>query len=183
MNTEARFHTIEANSINDFADIIFIKNTKDIPIQIECPDFENTKDLYMFCVELTFKGIQVLYGSDSSNNVDITALTETEIEFVRKKLLNAGIETNLTFNQIDPSDNLYKDDDLVHITNMMPTPLKLNPDTDKYEPVPSTPETDKIMAQVPLENYILIITKRYRVYKIRFNLKVLNASDYKTTYF
>lgn len=167
----ANFREFKVNSIDDLLDIIFIKNTDNAPVQIECADFQSIKDLYFFCVELTLKGLQKMYGNSENNNqVDIATLSMQQIKVVQKKLNNAGIEVMLEGKEMTTKDMLYKDDDLTHVVNMLPTPLRLNPKTQKYESAEVTPESQEALAKVPLEEYLLVITKRTMAYHVRFKL-------------
>jgi hypothetical protein len=169
------YRQFQVETIEDLVDIIFVKNTSNTPGQVECSNFESIKDMYMFCVELTLKGLQKLYGNTENNNaVDIATLTMDQIKVAITKLDNVGINITLEGKEMTTSDMLYKDDNLTHIVNMLPTPLIMNPETRQYEQAPMTPEAKKAILDVPLEKYLLVITKGTMAYHVRF--KLINKS-------
>lgn len=86
-------HEVEA-SLAELVRYIFIENKTDAKVYMNIPYGEHgirdNHDLFVFCLDLLCKGLVLLYG-DEQNKVPIDSLSQEQLAFVTRKLLNAGI--------------------------------------------------------------------------------------------
>lgn len=101
-------------NMNVLPSVIFIHNKEDAPVELTfAHGVESAHDLFMLCIDLFIKGIVIARSmtrqreslqnkprlqNDYSNNndngcvrIDIDSITSNELEFVIRKLANAGI--------------------------------------------------------------------------------------------
>lgn len=86
-------------SVNHLVSFLFIQNVDNKPITINADGLENTRDLFYFCLDLLFKGLILLYGTD--NKVCVDKLTLEQFNVVKSKLKCANIDCHLDINPID----------------------------------------------------------------------------------
>ena len=53
------------DGMSDLVKFVFSDNYDNNKMIIQSTDFNNTRDLYFFCIELTIKGIAKLFGNDN----------------------------------------------------------------------------------------------------------------------
>jgi hypothetical protein len=88
---------IEA-SVQELVEVIFLKNRDDSKIYMNLPYGEsgirNTHDLFIFLIDLLSKGLVLLYG-DENKSVTLDCLNFENLNYVKRKLLNAGIQLDI----------------------------------------------------------------------------------------
>jgi hypothetical protein len=88
------YKEVEINDLSKLA--TFIIENEHNKIAIESPEFNNNKDLFFFCIELTIEIIKILY-----NTTDINDLSLDNIERVKNILITACIQFNLNIIELD----------------------------------------------------------------------------------
>jgi len=90
-------------SLQGFVKFIFIENTSDAKVYMNLPQgdqgIRDNHDLFVFCTDLLCKGLVLLYGNEE-NRVPIDSLTSEQLQYVKTKLLNAGIDLKVDIKQI-----------------------------------------------------------------------------------
>jgi hypothetical protein len=100
----------EFSDIEDLAKLVFLniyieENTNN-KIIINIPDMQNTIDYFCFCVELTLKGLSLLYGDPENNNkISLKNITIEQIQKVITRLKYCNIEMSLDI--IIEDDEIY----------------------------------------------------------------------------
>ena len=79
---------------DQLANFIFLENKTDKYINIEIDGIRDSRDMFMFCLELLYKGISMMYDTQQTG-IDIDGLTEDQFKAIKQKLLLAGIDVNL----------------------------------------------------------------------------------------
>lgn len=128
-------------NISEFAEFIFLKNKDRQNIQFDVDGLDTSKDLFLFFIDLTTKGLILLYGNE--NSVDLNDLTIDKFNNIKQLLNLVGIGINLNIEN--------------NINNI---PNKLN-----SEDIENYIENDK------LNNYIFKIYANNYIYNITFNIK------------
>ena len=78
-------------SLDDLPRLVFVDNSRDMKLALTMDNVENSRDLFQFLVNLLTRGIVLLYGR-GSQSVSLDTLGAVEIETLKRKLSNAGIE-------------------------------------------------------------------------------------------
>jgi len=137
---------VHINEITELVKFVFSDNRHNNRMVIESSDFQDTRDLYFFCIELTMKGMAYLYG-DENQKVDIEQLSAEQLDNIKNKLSNAAIEL---------------------IVDIKPVITNINTETHTeiiYDiPTKNTEEAYK------LEEYSLKLIKKENLYDIRFKI-------------
>ena len=81
-------------TIEDLAEMIFVKNVSNVPIEISMGGIENNKDMFYFCLDLFCKGLIILFSKDGKS-VSIEELTFEDFRVVQSKMSCAGIRVTL----------------------------------------------------------------------------------------
>lgn len=74
------------------AEFIFKNNTSKKLINIEVDGIKDTKDMFMFCVELLYHGIGIMCGGPPINLDD---MSHADFAKIKEHLVLAGIEVNV----------------------------------------------------------------------------------------
>jgi hypothetical protein len=83
-------------SINEMIDFLFVKNEKDIPVNLCLHQLSEPYDLFLFFVDILCKGLLLLYSENGQGlRVQLDTVDETQFKFVKKKLANAGIDVSV----------------------------------------------------------------------------------------
>lgn len=95
-------------SVKELVQYIFQDNRNDSKIYMNLPFGEtgirDTHDLFTFFVDLLCKGLVLLFG-DEQNKVALEKLNYHQISLVKHKLMNAGIELDITMSEVLPMDH------------------------------------------------------------------------------
>lgn len=89
----ARFH----GTVDSIAPLLFLRNPNDLPVTINMPALENSKDTFYFLTDVLMKGIYYIVTNDYSN-CQVVNLSEVNIQtfFVAiRKLKNINVQTNV----------------------------------------------------------------------------------------
>ena len=140
-----RVQEVEIDNITTLANFM-IENGEN-RIIVESKDFENTQDLFFFCVEITMKILSIKFG-DENNKVNIDNLSMDAIKEVEEILLNAAIEFIIDISDIDFPSNT------THIEYVLPK----NEHNTNYK----------------LEDYSMIIKKNNKKYEMNFKIIIMN---------
>lgn len=135
------------DGMSDLVKFVFSDNYDNNKMIIQSTDFNNTRDLYFFCIELTIKGIAKLFGNDNET-VDISLLSIDDINIIKQKLSNAAIE--LILDIIPLEEGFYND----------------NENSDIIYDIPH----NDLENNYKLEDYSLIIRKKEFFYSIKFKI-------------
>lgn len=77
---------------SQLAEFIFKKNTSKKLINIEVDGIKDTKDMFMFCVELLYHGISIMCGGPPIN---LDEMSHADFAQIKEHLLLAGIEVHV----------------------------------------------------------------------------------------
>jgi len=78
---------VHIDEITELVKFVFSDNRHNNRMVIESSDFQDTRDLYFFCIELTMKGMAYLYG-DENQKVDIEQLSAEQLDNIKKNSAN-----------------------------------------------------------------------------------------------
>ena len=140
-----RVQEVEIDNITTLANFM-IENGEN-RIIVESKDFENTQDLFFFCVEITMKILSIKFG-DENNKVNIDNLSMDAIKEVEEILLNAAIEFIIDISDIDFPSNT------THIEYVLPK--------------------NEYNTNYKLEDYSMIIKKNNKKYEMNFKIIIMN---------
>jgi hypothetical protein len=129
-------------NIDEFAEFIFLKNKDNVKVQFDVDGLDTPKDLFLFFIDLTTKGMIYLYGKNDFS-VDLISITEEHFENIKKCLELVGIYVYL-----DIEDNIY------NISSGL-----------NSQEISNYPDNDN------LSNYIFKIYSGDYLYKIKFDVK------------
>tara|TARA_E500000178_G_C16796282_1_gene650349 strand:- start:40 stop:480 length:441 start_codon:yes stop_codon:yes gene_type:complete len=139
---------VHIDEITELVKFVFSDNRHNNRMVIESSDFQDTRDLYFFCIELTMKGMSYLYG-DENQKVDIEQLSAEQLDNIKNKLSNAAIELIVDIKPV--------------ITNI---------DTETHTEIIYDIPPKNTEEESKLEEYSLKLIKRQNLYDIRF--KIMN---------
>jgi hypothetical protein len=94
-------------NVNDLAEYLFIKNTEDKQVTLNVSEngVSCTRELFFFCLDIMFKGLILLYGSD--NKVDVSEITLEKFNYLKRKMQCANICCNCDITYVDtPLENM-----------------------------------------------------------------------------
>ena len=137
---------VHIDEITELVKFVFSDNRHNNRMVIESSDFQDTRDLYFFCIELTMKGMSYLYG-DENQKVDIEQLSAEQLDNIKNKLSNAAIELIVDIKPV--------------ITNI---------DTETHTEIIYDIPPKNTEEESKLEEYSLKLIKRQNLYDIRFKI-------------
>ena len=137
---------VHIDEIKELVKFVFSDNRHNNRMVIESSDFQDTRDLYFFCIELTMKGMAYLYG-DENQKVDIEQLSAEQLDNIKNKLSNAAIELIVDIKPV--------------ITNI---------DTESHTEIIYDIPPKNTEEESKLEEYSLKLIKRQNLYDIRFKI-------------
>jgi hypothetical protein len=126
--------------VDDFATFVFKTNINNALIDLSLGGVENNKDLFYFLVDLTCKGLVMLFGSDKKLELDL--ITSDDFELIKSKMALAGIVTKLNI-----------------INNIENIPSNVN-----------IRELDHYPDDIPLNEFTFKVTTLNLIYKISYEL-------------
>jgi hypothetical protein len=129
-------------NIDEFAHFIFLKNKDNVKVQFDVDGLDTPKDLFLFFIDLTTKGMIYLYGNDDSS-VDLSSITEEHFDNIKKCLELVGIYVYL---DIEQNENNIS-------SGLNSQEISCYPDNDN------------------LSNYIFKIYSGEFLYKIKFDIR------------
>ena len=136
---------VHIDEITELVKFVFSDNRHNRMV-IESSDFQDTRDLYFFCIELTMKGMAYLYG-DENQKVDIEQLSAEQLDNIKNKLSNAAIELIVDIKPV--------------ITNI---------DTESHTEIIYDIPPKNTEEESKLEEYSLKLIKKQNLYDIRFKI-------------
>ena len=137
---------VHIEEIQELVKFVFSDNRHNNRMVIESSDFQDTRDLYFFCIELTMKGMAYLYG-DENQKVDIEQLSAEQLDNIKNKLSNAAIELIVDIKPV--------------ITNI---------DTESHTEIIYDIPPKNTEEESKLEEYSLKLIKKQNLYDIRFKI-------------
>ena len=137
---------VHIDEITELVKFVFSDNRHNNRMVIESSDFQDTRDLYFFCIELTMKGMSYLYG-DENQKVDIEQLSAEQLDNIKNKLSNAAIELIVDIKPV--------------ITNI---------DTETHTEIIYDIPPKNTEEESKLEEYSLKLIKRQNLYDIKFKI-------------
>ena len=137
---------VHIDEIKELVKFVFSDNRHNNRMVIESSDFQDTRDLYFFCIELTMKGMAYLYG-DENQKVDIEQLSAEQLDNIKNKLSNAAIELIVDIKPV--------------ITNI---------DTESHTEIIYDIPPKNTEEESKLEEYSLKLIKRQNLYDIKFKI-------------
>jgi hypothetical protein len=97
-------HQHVESTLHGLVQYIFIDNTDDAKVYMNLPHGEHgirdNHDMFVFCIDLLCKGLVVLYG-DTPYSVCLESLSMNQIDFVKKKMANAGLLLKLDTSHVE----------------------------------------------------------------------------------
>lgn len=81
------------------ASYIFNQNEMNHPVALHTPNIDDSFQLFSFCVHMTIQGIMM--DSTNSQFLDIENIPIERIDYVGKKMENAGIKLRITIDPVD----------------------------------------------------------------------------------
>jgi hypothetical protein len=145
-------------NVDDLARYIFTENTNDARIQLCLHGIQNSRQLFVFLVNLLCKGLLYLYGNPVGpaaaatapqvRSVDVHALSEDQLDYVRGRLRLAGIDVKVV-----PFPNLEDEP----------------PSSDIHDIAQSLP------VDAPLQDFVFRIVTRDVIYKVHFEWSSLET--------
>jgi|688.fasta_scaffold472443_2 hypothetical protein len=139
---------------DQLAKFIFLDNKSEKLVNIEIDGVKNNRDMFMFCTELLYKGIQYLYDHDKSG-IDIDGLTDEQFKHIQKRLLLTGIEVVLRCEVLP----LQQENPII---SMKRVPSKQH--------MVENPIVLGHCSSTPLDHHHLVISTEKAVYDISFKL-------------
>lgn len=146
MNTQPKFQKMEIGQ-DDVIDLIFKRNPKELFIGLEVDGLKCTHDLFMFCTEILYKGIVLLFGDPSQPRVAIEEISNDQFNIIKKKMALAGIDVTLRTQAAQENSS---------VTMIPPQKTQIRVDKPKYG--------DR------LEDYTLVIDSPKTIYLISYKL-------------
>jgi hypothetical protein len=128
--------------IGDFSEIMFVRNTDNIPLHINFQGIENNKDLFLCFIDLFCKGLVICYGN-GNKSINFEDLDQEKFNNIRTKMACAGIIVNM---------------DIIECPIKLPVSINSQEIEDKYD-------------MNPLESYYFKIFNYPYIYVINFNLE------------
>lgn len=83
--------------LQDLADLIFIANKKNAPVEVTFGQLDGPKDLFFFLLHLLCKGIVLISGQGSFGTVELDDLPTSVLEHASRKLANIGIHCRVSY--------------------------------------------------------------------------------------
>lgn len=105
--------------VDQLADFLFIKNSKDAIIDLELGGIEDNKDLFYFCLDLFCKGLILLFGKD--NSLIIEDISQDQFMIIKQKLSNAGIGVSLDILELEQIKQEKELKDIIEGPDDIPT--------------------------------------------------------------
>lgn len=91
-------------TLQGLVEYLFVGNKTDAKVYLNLPQgddgIRNNHDLFMFFVDLLCKGMVFLYGNED-RKLSLDKLTPEQLEFIKKKLRNAGVELRVNIAPVD----------------------------------------------------------------------------------
>jgi hypothetical protein len=94
-------------NVNYFANFIFIENDKNKKFTFSSSEFEHSKHLFFFLLDLLFRGLVLLFGTQTihstqlqevrSTSVNLNDLSLEQIELIKDKLKLGHIKLNFDY--------------------------------------------------------------------------------------
>lgn len=83
---------------------LFQRNEKDQPVVLTIPNLEDSFQLFSFCVHMTTQGLVMNSETNllEASSIDIESIPIERIEYVGRKLENAGIKMLVSIEPADP---------------------------------------------------------------------------------